>query len=322
MIDVRRLDLEPLRQAAALAVVGVSAGGVRTTRSVGRVTPRSPFRIASVSKTLTAVAVVLASEDAGVGLDTPVLRVLPELRTDWAADADLTIANILSQTSGLAPTVTADDVAALGDEEGALLEAARLVVRAGSARPRGCGWEYYNGNYFLAGAVLGALAGTTYEQAMEKLVLRPLHLDDTSFAVPTDLVRGMNGDEPVPIAAYPRGRRPSGGFCSTAADLLTFGEQLLDQPDLLRTLGTVRTHAEDPTRYGLGWAIGPSGQMYLNGRLPGYRSAMMLVPAHDLVAVVLAANADGLPAAAQLLSDLQRGLTTDDLAGAIDTFAT
>jgi NADPH-dependent ferric siderophore reductase len=74
-------------------------------------------------------------------------------------------------------------------------------------------------------------------------------------------------------------------------------------------------------RYGLGWAIGPSGQLYLNGRLPGYRTALMLVPDHDLVTVGLAADSDALPALAGILSAVQHGLTGDDLAGAIDAFA-
>jgi hypothetical protein len=104
-------------------------------------------------------------------------------------------------------------------------------------------------------------------------------------------------------------------------DLLTFGEHLLGDPHLLRTVRTVRTPAEDPMRYGLGWAVGPSGQMYLNGRLPGYRAALMLLPANNLVGAALAADSDSLPAAARTLSDLQHELTGDDLTEAISTFA-
>lgn len=61
--------------------------------------------------------------------------------------------------------------------------------------------------------------------------------------------------------------------------------------------------------------------MYLNGRLPGYRSALMLVPNHDLVAVVLAASTDALPAAATVLSNVQYDLTSDLLSEAIVSFA-
>jgi hypothetical protein len=93
-------------------------------------------------------------------------------------------------------------------------------------------------------------------------------------------------------------------LCSTAIDLLAFGDHLLADQDLLAEVRAVRTRSEDPMRYGLGWAIGPSGQMYLNGRLPGYRAAFLLLPEHEFVAVTLATSSDALPAEAQILSDL------------------
>lgn len=61
--------------------------------------------------------------------------------------------------------------------------------------------------------------------------------------------------------------------------------------------------------------------MYLNGRLPGYRAALLLVPESALVAVALAGDSDALPEQARVLSDVQRDLTGDDLAAAIDGFA-
>jgi hypothetical protein len=61
--------------------------------------------------------------------------------------------------------------------------------------------------------------------------------------------------------------------------------------------------------------------MYLNGRLPGYRAAFLLFPEHELAAVTLANSTDALPAEAQVLSDLQRDLSDDDLADDIDAFA-
>lgn len=320
--QVDEIGVEPLRSIAGCAVVAVSSAGVRKAGVIGSATIDSPFRIASLTKPLTAVAAVLAPQRAGIELDTAVLDLLPGLRDDWIADQSLTMADILSQTSGLAARVTSEDIAALGDDDSVHLEAARLVVRAGSARPPGEAREYYNGNYFLAGAVIACVTGMTYEQAMDALLLRPWGLTATSFTAPRHLTPGVEHAAPVSSAIpYPRGRRPSGGVYSTAADLLAFGERLLGHADFIAQVRTVRTGALDPTRYGIGWAIGASSQMYLNGRLPGYRAALMLVPEHHLVAVVLAADSDALPAAARVLSDVQRDLTGDDIAVEIDSFA-
>ena len=293
--------------------------GRRRFGSVGSATVDSSFRIASLTKPLTAVATVLASSAQGVSLDTLVIDLLPDLRSDWHANRDLTLSNILSQTSGLSATVSAQEITHLGDGNDAILEAARMVVRAGSSRPPGKAWEYYNGNYFLAGAAIEALTASTYESALSQLLLRPWNL--TSFTPRDDLVRGVEDGSTVHQEPYPRGRRPSGGLCSSAADLLTFGEQLLGCTAVLQQARRVRTAVRDPMRYGLGWAIGPSGQMYLNGRLPGYRTVLMLVPDHDLVGVALTADSAALTAAARAVSDIQRDLTGDDLADLIDRFA-
>lgn len=319
--DLENIARQPLRRMAGPAVVGVSAGRARQVVAAGAAASHTPFRIASLTKPFTAVAAVKAARSAGVGLDAPVLDVLPDLRDDWAADPGLTIAEVLSQTSGLADTVSADEVCRLGEDDRVSVEAARLVVRAGNARPRGQAWEYYNGNYFLVGAVIAALAGTTYEDAVAELVLRPWGLTATSFDPPDDLAVGVDRGAPVAATPYPRGRRPSGGLCSTAADLLTFGERLLGERELLAQVRRIRTRPDDSLRYGLGWAVGPSGQMYLNGRLSGYRTALLLVPESALVAVALAGDSDALPAQARILSEIQRDLTGDDLAAAIDAFA-
>ncbi|MDQ1042321.1 hypothetical protein QFZ76_000557 [Streptomyces sp. V4I2] len=73
--------------------------------------------------------------------------------------------------------------------------------------------------------------------------------------------------------------------------------------------------------YGLGWALGPSGQMYLNGRLPGYLAAMLLVPDKDYVSVLVTNQQRALPSVARALSDMQQPLTRNDLATAIERFA-
>lgn len=322
MADLTGMDAGRLRHAAGAAVVAARTSGQPSqVLPVGAAGGGTPFRIASLTKPFTAVATVLACQRTGTTLETCVAGVLPELRGDWAADTGLTITDVLSQTSGLAPAVTADDIAALGDGDCALMEASRLVVRAGNARPPGSLWEYYNGNYVLAGTVVAALMSTTYEDALSELVLRPWGLTATSFRPPGSLAASTDISRAVQASAYPRGRRPSGGLCSTACDVLTFGEHILEDPGLLDEVRAVRTRSDDPMRYGLGFAIGPSGQMYLNGRLPGYRAALMLIPRNGFIAVALAASSSALPAAARILSGLQHDLTGDDLADAIDAFA-
>lgn len=304
-------------------VAGVSVAGARTTAGRGPVaaTAGSCFRIASLTKVFTCAALVRLLRDKGVPLDTPAVELLPALAPDWRADARLTVEQILGQVSGLRASVDAATVQTLGDGDGALLEAARLVVRAGSEREPGERWAYYNGNYFMAGAILAALSGTTYENALKAGVLGPWGLSRTGFETPAEHVTGWNGTTRLPSLRYPRTRRPSGGLWSSVSDLLTAGEALLADRALREEIRRARTRTDDPVTYGLGWALGPSGQLYLNGRLPGYRAVMVLVPDRDQVSVALAGQETALPALARLLSAIQQPLTGDDIAEAVDGFA-
>jgi len=315
------LDTASLLEAGAPFVAGLSLGGHRDVSAAAGCSGASVFRIASLTKPVTALATLRVAAQAYVSLDTPVVQVLPALAPYWNADVAITIAHVLSQTSGLASTVTAADVAALGEDDDVALETARLVVAAGSSHRPGRRFAYDNGNYFLAGAVTAALHGTSYEQAVHDLVLSPAGMTHTSFQPPPDLIPGRENSLDLPRRPYPRGRRPSGGLCSSVNDLLAFATNLLaDRPALTETT-TVRTAPDDEVRYGRGWAIGPSGQLYLNGRLPGYRAAMLLLPAHDLAGVVLVSDTSALPAAAAVLSAAQRNLTGDDLTDSINRFA-
>jgi len=279
------------------------------------------FRIASLTKTFTAAALGLALIERGIPLHTPAIDLLPTLARDWRADPGLTVGQILGQVSGLRESVDASSVADLGGGAFALEEAARLVVRAGNERPPGTRWSYYNGNYFLAGAILAAVTKLSYELALFKVVLDPWHIEGTGFRPPRPPVTGRDGLTELPPIDYPRARRPSGGLWSGVPALLTFGERLVGDRTLLAETRRPRTMPDEPMAYGLGWALGPSGQLFVNGRLPGYRAAMLLVPDHDFVAVALANQQQALPALARLLSDLQHPLTGDDLTAAIDGFA-
>jgi D-alanyl-D-alanine carboxypeptidase len=311
------------RTAVPALVAGVSHGGRRTVTSGGTepVSGSSSYRIASLTKSFTSAATVLALRERGIALSTPAIELLPSLAADWRADPAITVEQLLGQTAGLRESVDGAAVAALGDGPDAIREGARLVVRAGNQRAPGERWSYYNGNYFVAGAVLAAVTGATYEEACAGGLLRPWGLGRTGFDTPAAAVGGWDGQTPLPAGEYPRGRRPSGGLWSCVDDLLGFAEHLLGDPLLLRETRRSRTQAGDPASYGLGWAIGPSGQMYINGRLSGYRTAALLIPARSYASFALANCTDALPEIAGLLSDLQRPLTGDDLAAEIDAFA-
>ena len=207
-------------------------------------------------------------------------------------------------------------LASLGDGDTALIDACRLVARLGQAAPPGQDWAYYNGNYYLAGAALAALRGTTFETALGEQVLRPAGMGNTSFQPPGDHARGHHQGRVVD-EDYPRARRPSGGLWSTAADLLSFAEFVLADAQLLAAMRAPSTGTAAPVQYGLGWALAP-GLMFHNGRLDGFRSILLVAPEHQYGAVMVVNSTDALPAIAGFLDGLQARLTGSARIGAAD----
>ncbi|MFB7437973.1 serine hydrolase [Streptomyces mirabilis] len=171
------LDKQDSYDAPAVGA-GLSAARVRSaaTRGAVRVSPDSCFRIASLTKVFTCTALVKTMRDNSIPLGTAVIELLPDLAPGWRADVRLAIEQILGQVSGLRESVGSTALAALaalGDGPRALQEAAELVVDTGNEHEPGARWSSYNGNYLLAGAVLAALSGTSYERAVEKALLGP-----------------------------------------------------------------------------------------------------------------------------------------------------
>lgn len=325
----QRLDTYVADWDAPGAVVGVSHRCDREVAAAGAadlVTERAveietPFRIASLTKTFTAAATVLACRSAGLALSAPILELVPQLAKGWQVAPELTLDAVLAQVSGLRDGVDSAMMSRLGDGDGALLAGAQLVVAAGQRHEPGRQWSYYNGNYFLAGAALAEIAEMSYERALARFVLDPWALTGTGFATPAHGAVGHADGVPIDAFTYPRSRRPSGGLWSTVDDLLTAGEATMADTALLDEVRRLRTPASSTTRYGLSWALGGAGQMFVNGRLTGYRAVYLLVPDHELVVTMMVNDVDALPSMATFVSDLQKRFTGDDLAAAIDAFA-
>jgi CubicO group peptidase (beta-lactamase class C family) len=184
------------------------------------------FRIASMSKSFTASA-VLALRDAGaLRLDDAAEAYVPELRRWPSAAADaprVSIRHLLTMTAGF-PT---DDP--WGDrQQGLPLDefAAFLVGGVGFNWAPGTRFEYSNMGYAILGLVITAVTGTAYPDFIRDRLLRPLGMTRTGFEAAEfgepDLARGYRRAPdgwsevpPDPCGAF----APMGGVFSCVRDL-------------------------------------------------------------------------------------------------------
>lgn len=222
------------RGAQPAIAYGVVAGG-RLVHSAGfgaRASGGAPpdaetvFRIASMSKSFTASAVLLLRDAGTLALDDPAAAYVPEL-DGWdygAADAaPLTIRQLLTMTAGF-PT---DDP--WGDrQQGLPIQAFdELLARGVSFNwAPGTRFEYSNLGYAILGRVLTEASGVLYDEFIRTRLLAPLQLGRTGFeAAEFDRAnlalgyrRGLHGWEEVPFDPY-GAFAPMGGVFSSVCDL-------------------------------------------------------------------------------------------------------
>jgi CubicO group peptidase (beta-lactamase class C family) len=268
------------RHGAPGAVAGVSRGGTREL-AAAVVPEHASVRIASVTKSLVSFAVLRACEQYGSTVDTPVLALAPELGPQWRASRQVTVRHCLDHTSGLRTSLAGAT---------SLADTAVAVGAAGQAHRPGAAWRYGNPGYWLAGYVLARLAGTTFEAALRQLVLEPAGMTSTDFTPVGAAATGHDHGVARDVTSVP-GRWPSGGLWSTVGDLLSFAEYALgDGADLLAAATRPPHHAKSwGGRYALGWevAAGPAPVAWHDGNGSGFRTRVLVVPAHRFGAAVV-----------------------------------
>ena len=162
-------------------IVAVFAGddGLSDKKPIG---PDTLFQIGSNTKAFTA-ALILKLEAAGkLRLDDTIGRWLPQ----YAAWRDVTIRSLLNMTS---PIPNYSETVEIGEIEVADIHhqfsdkdlIGFVDPGNGHSFPPATGWFYSNTNFILAGLIIEAASGLSYEQALTTMILEPLGLKDTFY---------------------------------------------------------------------------------------------------------------------------------------------
>jgi CubicO group peptidase (beta-lactamase class C family) len=267
------------------------------------------FVIASVTKTFTATAIMHLVANGKVDLHAPVTRYVPELKLqDQTAAEHITVRSLLNHTSGLEWRLDADT----GEGDDALAAFVAKMVDLKSLAPAGTRASYSQAGYDLLGRVIEKVTGTTYEQAVASLLLEPLGLTNSFFALDDIKARrfasGHNADEKGRLSVaqtlkYSRAENPGGGLASSATDMMRWarfhlGDSSINGEGVLPT--TIRRDMQKPTvelqgsslgdAIGIGWflrdingvkTVGHSGSG--NGQF----AELLMVPERNFAVVAL-----------------------------------
>nr|WP_296069938.1 serine hydrolase domain-containing protein [uncultured Actinoplanes sp.] len=241
----------------------VHATGLGRDASGRPVTADTPMRVASLSKSFTAAAVMTLVDEGRVVLDQPVATYLAEFRMADPRARRITVRQLLNQTSGLSDRTV--DIG--GTQRATTLAGYLAALRPGRlAGEPGAHWEYCNVNYDVAARLVEVVDGRDFADAMRDRVFGRLGMDAT--AVGDRPVRPADGFISLYGAWVPRPelagfRGGAGGIVTTASDM---GRWLIGQtgsgPRLVTPESLAVLHRPAAgTGYAMGW-----GDQVVRGR--------------------------------------------------------
>ncbi len=266
--------------------------------------PESSYRLASITKTITAVAILLLYEEGRIDLDAEVQKYVPSFpRKPWP----ITIRQLLGHLGGIPHYRNYDQETHIREPKNTQ-EALAIFQHFNLVAEPGTRYNYSTYGYNLLGAVIEGVANIPYGEFIRQRIFEPLGMADSRLDDPATLiphrVRGyrliqgnLQPSEFVDVSS----RFAGGGTRSTVLDLVRYGYGLIIEGKLLKPetrkmmLASMTLRNGFFTNYGMGWVVEPwHGHFYVNhtGSQPETRTHLAIFPEDKLV-IAVACNLEG-----------------------------
>jgi CubicO group peptidase (beta-lactamase class C family) len=296
---------------ASLTVVSHGQVLLSTTVGVSDLDTRTPttrstlYTVASMTKSITAAALLQLRDRGLVDLDAPVQRYLPWFRVASEADSRrITLRRLLDHTSGLPVNshgVVWQDPETIRDS---LERGVRALRHVRLRHPPGAAFEYANMNYAVIGLIIEVVSGERWADYVERHLLRPLGMastvpdprraDRARLATPYGPSFGHLGRMPLTVGRF---TAPASAVVSTSDDMARWANAQLGHapPEILSPASLAEAHRGGPiwdlfhAGYGFGWVERRLFGMTVlhHGGAAGHSGAIYLVPERDLGVVLL-----------------------------------
>jgi CubicO group peptidase (beta-lactamase class C family) len=276
-------------------------------------TPDTIFRIGSVSKQFTAVAILRLAEEGKLSLDDPLTKYFP----GWPQGDAILLRHLLNHRSGLANYTSKPDFMNRVTEPVAPADLIASFRDDPPDFPPGSKFAYCNTGYFLLGEIVARVSGLSFGDYLRTAFFEPLGMRSTGVfrndAPPPGAAKGysFSDDSFVPAVDWDMSRAGgAGALYSTVGDLCLWTEALhggkVLKPESLALMLAVPTEGDEADgvgQYGMGLYHSTMGGLPViehSGGLHGFASRLSWFPDQKLVVAVLA-NAlppppDGAPA--------------------------
>jgi len=304
--------------------------GVTDLRSLHKIDEHTNFRLASVTKQFTAMAVMLLVHDSKLHYDDILADIFPEFP---AYGKSITVRQMLNHTSGLVDyeDLMAKQYGAIPDDQVPQIRDAGVLallekVDTTKFRP-GAKWEYTNSGYCVLAMVVEKTSGEPFGKFLHNRIFAPLQMSNTiAYEKGKNEVRKrahghtlLNGIWKETDQSSTSATLGDGGVYTSLEDLVRWdaalrAHSLLSEREMLPALtpaqptdGPAKEGGRDVS-YGFGWFLDSykgHQRMWHYGETVGFRTSIQRFPADDLTVVVLCNRVDlSAPDLAPKIADL------------------
>lgn len=291
------------------AVVFSKGYGLADLETKTPIAPETNFRLASVSKQFTAIAVLILRERGKLSLDENLLAFFPEFPT---FGKQITVRHLLTHRSGL---LDYEDLIPAGTTIPVLdQDVLRILMTNGATNatptyfPVGSQYRYSNSAYALLALIVQARSGQTFAHFLKENIFTPLGM--------TNSLAYEAGNSAVPQRAYGHSLRANGwqrtdqsltssvlgdgGIYSSVTDLFKWDQALyttkLVGAATLEEAFTPKTPTDKPGKsYGYGWYLTTHRgvkQIWHSGESIGFRTRLVRMPEQKFAVIILSNRSD------------------------------
>ncbi len=254
------------------------------------------FRIGSITKQFTAVAILQLMEQGKLNLQDEITKFIPDYPTQGKK---ITIEHLLTHTSGIANNTDMPDH--MGSVDLKTTEMIDHFKNQPMKFAPGTNWSYSNNGYFLLGYIIEKISGKTYAEYLEEQFFKPLSMTNSLYASNTKIVKnrvgtyvaGQNGYENAPYLSMTQ-PYAAGSIQSTIDDLFKWHQavhsyKLIKKESLDKALTRYKLSDSKETNYGYGWRLGnvyESPTTWHGGLISGSITMEIYLPKEDVYVAV------------------------------------
>lgn len=255
--------------------------------------PDTKFRLGSITKQFTAMAILILNEQGKLKLDDPIGKYIDDAPKAWEG---VTIHHLLTHTSGVhSYTSDLEYAMKMAHPETVKTMIARFKGKPLDFKP-GEKFSYSNSGYFLLGAVIEKVTGKSYQAFLKAAIFDPLGMKDTGYDHPKTVLPHrasgyMRGPAGLENAPYLDMAQPyaAGSLYSTVEDLARWDRALAAGKLISKDFYT-KMYTPAKGDYAYGWSVTTrSGRKEIGhgGGINGFATQILRYPEQDVCAIVL-----------------------------------